>query len=167
MKKMTTSNFFLLMSVSRSGRSLTEHVCTNSIEKIETWRVSESIRMPTILWSRTIHQPDRSQTSKKLADSSKPITTRCTLTVLYTRSFQITCCSLRDRVRAFRCRSAFLYAYMRLTHTHMHTLVTETLFSTDDENVSLSRRHDKCWIVSIYFLIKEKNIQLQEFYEKK
>lgn len=109
---------FLLIGKRLAIGSLAEHVCTNSREKIETWRVSVPIRMPTILRSRTIHQPDRSQTSKKLANSSKPIATRRTLTVLYARSFQITRCSFRDRIRAFRCRSAFLYAYMHLTHAH-------------------------------------------------
>lgn len=78
MKKVTASNFFLLI-VGKVARESAEQVCANSRQEIETWTVSEPIRMPTILRSRTIHQPDRSQTSKKLADSSKPIATRRTL----------------------------------------------------------------------------------------
>jgi len=68
----------------RGGRSRVSGACVRESKGGETWRVSESIRMPTILRPRIIHQPDRSQTNKKLANSSKPIATRRTLTVLYT-----------------------------------------------------------------------------------
>lgn len=117
-EKSDSLNFFLSVVVSRSGevaRWSAEYMCTNSREEIE---IGESIRIPTILRPQTIHQPDRSRTSKKLADSSKPIATRRTLTVLYVRSFQITRCSFRDRVRAFRCRSAFLFLCLYICVTH-------------------------------------------------
>jgi len=76
--------------------------------------------MPTILRPWIIHQPDRSQTSKKLADSSKPIAMRRSLTLFH--SFQITRALFRFASQSRACVSlssldrAFLQSRVYASH---------------------------------------------------
>lgn len=84
---------------------------------------AEPFHMPTILRSRTIHQPDRSQTSKKLADSSKPIATPCSLTVVYVRSFQITRASRPVPKARVPSPAAFFSSRVYALYARMHARV--------------------------------------------
>lgn len=137
---------FLSAVISRSGRS-PMRVCANS--RGERWGISEPIRMPTILRPRGPH-PSTGSAARR-AKSSRTHLNRSLRTALSrscnVRSFQITCASLRNRVRASRHLTFFRYAC---------TLVWLLRFSMHDGNVISNRRHDKCLIRRICFLIRMK-----------